>query len=479
MVAANERGEAAHPELPRSLGLWDLILLNVVAIVNLNIVPVTAASGFPSITLWIGALLLFFLPQGIAVAEFATRYPEEGGIYVWTRKLFGDTHGFVSGWCYWTNNVFYIPTLLLYLVGIAVYMGGPGAVGLADHRGFAFGLSMALLWGFTALNVRGLGVGKWVNNIGALGAIGATLVLLGVAAAAFARSGGQGLHALPGVSGLLPTLDEWRTASAFSVICFALVGLELASVMGDEVREPRRNIPRAALVGGLACGVLYLAATFSLLAAFPKDELSVIQGILQAFERLGSLAGVSLLIAPLAFILTLSISGATSAWLSGSARIPFVAGLDRYLPQALGRVHPKWRTPYVALVTHAALSSIFIAMSFIGAGVRDAYLTLLELAVVIQLVPFVYLYLGLVLVAGRPGGHYRRPLVLRIAGIAGLGATLMALATAFIPPASVESPLQYEIKMIVGSALFIGFAALLPRWRGPGHQGAAVTSARS
>jgi amino acid transporter len=479
MVAATETAEAARPELPRSLGLWDLILLNIVAVLNLNLVPVAAAGGFSSIPLWLGALLLFFLPQGIAVAEFATRYPEEGGIYLWTRKLFGDSHGFVSGWCYWTNNIFYIPTLLLYLVGIAVYIGGAGAVHLAEDRGFVFGLSMALLWIFTALNLRGLGVGKWVNNLGAVGAVGATLVLLAVAAAAFTRSGGQGLNALPGLAGLAPTLSEWRTVSSFGVICFGLVGLELASVMGDEVRDPRRNIPRAALAGGLACGILYLAATVSLLAALPPGELSVVQGILQAFERLGSLAGVALLIAPLAFILTLSIAGATSAWLSGSARIPFVAGLDRYLPEALGRVHPKWRTPYVALVTHAALSSVFIAMSFIGAGVRDAYLTLLQLAVVLQLVPFVYLYLGLLRIAGKPGGHYRNPLVLWLAGLAGLVATLLALATAFVPPTSVESPLQYEIKMIVGSAIFIGFAAALPRWRRAAHRAATVASGPS
>jgi amino acid transporter len=457
--------EATHPQLPRSLGLWDLILLNIVAVLNLNLVPVTASGGFPSLSLWVAALLLFFLPQGIAVAEFATRYPEEGGIYIWTRKVFGDSHGFVSGWCYWTNNVFYIPTLLLYLVGIAVYVGGPSAVHLADNRGFVFAFAMGLLWAFTALNVVGLGVGKWVNNLGGLGAVGATLILLGVGAAAFTRSGGQGLHALPGASALLPTLSEWRTVSAFSVICFGLVGLELGSVMGDEVRDPRRNIPRAALVGGLVCGILYLAATLSLLAALPPGELSVVQGILQAFERLGSLAGVALLIAPLALILSISISGATSAWLSGSARIPFVAGLDHYLPEALGRVHPKWRTPYVALITHAAASSVFIAMSFIGAGVRDAYLTLLELAVVLQLVPFVYLYLGLIRIAGTPGGHYENPLVLRIAGIAGLAATLLALATAFVPPATVASPWQYEVKMIVGAAIFVGFAALLPRWR--------------
>jgi amino acid transporter len=456
----------ARPELPRLLGLWDLILLSLVAVLNLNLVPVTATGGFPSLTFWLAALLCFFLPQGIAVTEFAVRYPDEGGIYLWTRKIFGDSHGFVSGWCYWTNNIFYIPTLLLYLVGIAVYVGGPGVVPLADNQTFVFIVAVALLWIFTVLNVLGLGVGKWVNNLGGAGAVGATLLLVIVGAAAVYRTGGQGLAELPAVSGFLPVWGDWSTVSAFSTICFGLVGLELASVMGDEIREPRRNVPKAVLLGGIACGVLYLAATLSLLLALPASELSVVQGILQAFQRLSGMAGVGLLLAPLALILTLSIAGATSAWLSGSARIPFVAGLDRYLPEALGRVHPRWRTPHVALLTHAAASTLFIAMSFAGrTGVRDAYLTLLQLAVVLQLVPFVYLYLALIRVAGQPGGHYHRRLVPQIAGVVGLAATLVALATAFVPPASVQSAVQYQIKMWLGTALFLGFAAVLPVWR--------------
>ena len=277
MDAAHERGEAAHPELPRSLGLRDLILLNIVAVLNLNLVPVTATGGpLRSLSGSRRSCCSSFL-KGLRWRSSRPDIPQEGGIYLWTRKLFGDTHGFVSGWCYWTNNIFYIPTLLLYLVGIAVYMGGPDALHLAENRGFVLAVAMTLLWAFTALNVCGLGVGKWVNNPGAVGAVGATLVLLGVAAAAFTRSGGQGLHALPGVSGLVPTLREWRTVSAFSVICFGLVGLELASVMGDEVKNPRVNIPRAALVGGLVCGILYLAATVSLLAALPPGELSVVR----------------------------------------------------------------------------------------------------------------------------------------------------------------------------------------------------------
>ena len=111
--------------LKRALGQWDLVLLFIVAVANLNVVPVVAANGPVTIWLWLLALLLFFWPQGLAVVELSHRYPQEGGIYLWTKKFFGDFHGFLSGWCYWTNNVFYIPTLLLIVVGISVYVGGP------------------------------------------------------------------------------------------------------------------------------------------------------------------------------------------------------------------------------------------------------------------------------------------------------------------------------------------------------------------
>ncbi len=448
-------------ELPRLLGLWDLVLLNVVAVVNLNLVPVAAGGGFPALTLWGLALALFFLPQGVAVAEFSARYPDEGGIYVWTRKLFGNFHGWLCGWCYWTNNIFYVPTLLLYLVGISVYVGGPELTRLGDNRLFVFVSALALLWFFTALNIRGLGVGKWVNNLGGIGATVAAAMLVTAGVLAFRHQGER-----PGLgrSDLLPGLDDWRTVSALSVICFGLVGLELGSVMGGEIREPRRNVPRAALLGGLACAALYLSATFALLLALPVNELSVIQGVLQAFERMADRAGLGGLLAPLALVLTISIAGATSAWLGGSARIPFVAGLDRYLPEALSRLHPRWRTPYVALLAHAAASTAFLSMSFIGVRVRDAYLTLLELAVVLQLIPFLYLYAGLIRVAGTPGGHYRGRAGVMLCGVAGLLTTFLALATAFVPSKSVESIWKFELKLALGVALFVGAAAALPRF---------------
>src|SRR3981189_639628 len=159
-VTTQPASGAETPHVRRVLGRFDLVLLFVVAVFNLNVVPSIAANGGVTVWLWIISLLLFFWPQGIAVIELAHRYPGEGGVYLWAKEVFGDFHGFLSGWCYWTNNMLYVPTVMLYFVGVSVYALGPGHAGLADNKNFALTASIALLAFLTVLNIIGLGEGK-------------------------------------------------------------------------------------------------------------------------------------------------------------------------------------------------------------------------------------------------------------------------------------------------------------------------------
>src|ERR1700747_3357611 len=174
--------EPNQPHLKRVLGRFDLVLLFVVAVFNLNVVPSMAANGGVTVLLWLISLLLFFWPQGIAVIELAHRYPGEGGVYLWAKEVFGDFHGFLSGWCYWTNNMMYVPTVMLYFVGVAVFALGPSHAALADNKAFTVTASLSLLALLVVLNIVGLGVGKWINNVGSIGTVvaGGLLIVLGL-----------------------------------------------------------------------------------------------------------------------------------------------------------------------------------------------------------------------------------------------------------------------------------------------------------
>ena len=448
--------EKEAPRLRRVLGRRDLVLLFVVAVFNLNVVPSIAANGGVTVWLWIISLVLFFWPQGIAVIELAQRYPGEGGVYLWAKKQFGDFHGFLSGWCYWTNNMMYVPTIMLYFVGVSVFAFGPGHQALGDNKIFALTASILLLAVLVVLNIIGLGVGKWINNVGAIGTFVAAAVLIGLGAIVWLRFG----TSITSADFQIPANPRF-VLNSFGVICFGLVGLELASVMGDEIDNPRKILPGAVAWGGVLSGLLYIGATLTLLIAVSKQDISVLQGIVQAVSHMASRVNANWIVAPFAFLLSVSIAGIGSAWLAGSARIPFVAGLDSYMPSWLGRVHPRYATPYAALIVHAIVSMILVVVNFTAAGVQETFQKLLSLAVVLQLIPFLYMFAALLKIAAQPSFikvQYNKP-TLFFAGASGLVTTTMGIALAFFPAVQITSIFSYEVWMFGGTLFFVGLAA--------------------
>ena len=455
MALSNQNQPDAQPHLIRALGRRDLVLLFVVAVFNLNVVPSIAANGGVTVWLWIISLLLFFWPQGVAVIELAHRYPGEGGVYLWAKEVFGDFHGFLSGWCYWTNNMLYVPTVMLYFVGVSVYVLGPGHQGLADNKVFASAASLTLLALLTLFNILGLGVGKWINNLGAIGTFIAAAVLIGLGFVIWSRFG----TTITRADFAVPANPKF-VLNSFGVICFGLVGLELASVMGDEIQDPRRTLPSAVALGGVLSGALYIGATLTLLIAVGKN-VNVLQGIVQAVTHMAERVGVGWISIPFAILLSLSIAGIGSAWMGGSARIPFVAGLDSYMPSWLGNVHPRYTTPYAALILQGIVSAVLVVLNFAGAGVQETFQKLLSLAVVLQLVPFVYMFAALVkfsVTESNPRGQYGRGAMF-VAGLSGLLTTSLGIALVFFPAQEITSIWQYELWMVGGTVFFIGLAA--------------------
>ncbi len=451
---ARSIGGAGGEHLHRVLGRRDLILLFIVAVANLNLVPPIAASGPTALWLWLFAFLLFFWPQGSAVTELSQKWPGEGGIYLWAKRSFGEGHGFLAGWTYWLTNVVYLPTVVLSCVGVGFYVLGPAARQLSDKPAVTGFTSILVIVFLMAINIRGLRLGKWVNNLGGIATAVGAAVLCGLAIL-IERHHASSLH----LAQLKPAALDWRVLTAFGTICYSLVGLDLASIMGGEIKDPKKNLPISILIGGLAAGAIYLGTTVSMLVAMPQQQIGVLAGILQAISIMSEQTQLTIVIAPLALLECLAILGTASAWFAGAARLPFVAGVDRYLPAQMGLLHPRYGTPYVSLIVFAIMSSLLILMSFLGVTVSEAYLTLLDLTVILQLLPSAYLFGSLLKHAWQAKDplHASRGYLLLNAGL-GLLATVIGVAVAFVPSHLVTSIWAFELKLLAGCLLVFGTA---------------------
>ena len=380
------------PSLIRSLGLRDLVLMNIAAIVGLRWLSNAAQIGPASLTLWLIALMIFLLPMALAVLELSSRLPAEGGLYVWTKSAFGDTHGFIAGWSYWVSNLVFLPTALLFGAGALAHVFAAGSPGLADSAVYNGAVCLAVLWLATLVNIAGLERAKWLQNIGAV----ATWL---VAAALLLAAGYSWWHfgsATPiTTASLVPDLSSLAAWSTLAGIAFAYVGLELGPILGGEIREPRKTIPRATLISCVVIALIYFAGTAALLLALPSAKIHLITGIPQALSAVGERVGLPLLGPAMALLLALGAFGSVAAWITGTARLPFVVGVDRYLPAAVSRLHPRFGTPHVALIAQAVLTSLILLAGLSGATIREAYVLLLDMTLILAFTPLLYLFAAL------------------------------------------------------------------------------------
>ena len=436
--------------LPRVMRLPDVVLFNVTAIVGLRWLTTASQFGPASLLLWLLAMVIFFLPSARVVRELTDLDPRAGGMYRWVTRAFGPRHGFVAGWGYWVNNLFYYPSLLVSTAAIAAYAAGPRGVHWGDNPWFVGALALGGLWVAVGLNVVGLRIGKWLQNIGGYCTYLPALAFVLLAVWALVTRG-SATHFTTRT--LVPDHFDFQLVNFFATMTFAFAGLELAPSLGDEVRDPVATLRRGVLVSGVVIVAIYLLGTLAMLVALPSDTISITNGMPQAVaalvQRIGA-PGLAPAAAVIAILLAVSNVGGVGAWLTGSARLPYAAGLDRALPAAFGRVHPTWRTPHIALLFQGALATIFIIAGLSGASVRDAYVTLTSTTIILFFIPYVYIFAAYLKL------RRDRTLAGTLAGWVGMGAVLLSIGVSLVPPA-VERPVSFELKVVGG---VIGFMAL-------------------
>jgi len=456
--------------LKRALGLRDVVLLFVTTGTNLQWVAAAGAAGPSALTIWVLGAFAMFIPLAACVIEMTSRHPEEGGLYVWSRTAFGPFAGFITGWTYWCSNLPYFPGLLYFAAGNLLFVGGERMRALSTSGAYFIGFSLFGLALATLLNVFGLELGKWLNNIGGITRWLATLVLIGIGGTAWILLG----PATPITARSLVPALSLRDLVFFSAIAFAWTGPETASFMGDEIQEPRRTLPRALMMAAPMIAAIYLLGTLSVLVALPAGEVTGLQGIMQAVERAAARLSLEWVTPVAAVLMTVTALGSVGAWLEAVARIPFAAGLDRSLPAAFGRLHPRWGTPVNALLTQALLTVVFVVAGQAGTSVRGAYQVMVSMTFLVTFIPFLFTFAAAIKLATEPpgpGGWRVKRRVLVPLAIIGLVTTACSIVLAALPPPGEPDKALAVAKVVGGTLVILGagvVAYVLGRRRRPG-----------
>jgi amino acid transporter len=463
--------------LRKELGFTDVLLFNIAAVLGPRWIAAAAHNGQSSISLWILASLFFFVPTALVIVELSTRYPTEGGLYVWAKEAFGDFHGFMAGWCYWIYSIFYFPGLLLASVAMSVYIAGPRYAWMANNVSYQVGASLLLLAIAVGFNIVGLNIGKWLQNAGGVGTYLPLVMLVGLAFAVWMKSGSVtafSFHAsLPDFK--LDTLNFW------SQIAFAFTGLELVCTMSEEIKDPRKTLPRAILFSGLLIAIIYVLGTVGALVMMPADSVDPRNGVFQALGSGSQMMGIAWFGMLAAILVTVGNAGGVGSTVAGVARIPFVAGIDRYLPAAFGKIHPRWRTPHVSILAQAGLSAAVLLLFQANESIKGAYQALIDAAIILYFLPFLYMYAAVIRLAYKEDREANKAAVLVPGGragvwfVAGLAfvVTFVAILFSIIPTADVANKMGFELK-VLGSTLGALVVGLALYWRGARGKKAAV-----
>lgn len=459
----------AKSQLRRAMGFWDVLLFNIAAVLGPRWIAAAAHNGTSSISLWVLAAVLFFLPTALIIIELSSRYPAEGGLYVWSKEAFGDFHGFVAGWAYWIYTFFYFPGLLTASVAMSVYIGGPKWEYLTNNKSYLFWASLALLAVPVILNLIGLDVGKWLQNAGGVATYVPLLMLVGIAGYLWMHHGSITHFSWKSA---LPTWN-WDTVNFWSNIAFAFTGMELVAALSEEVREPRKTFPRAIAASAVLIAAIYIVATIALLMILPAETVDPRAGVFQSITSGSTLLGIAWFGIVAALLVTIGNAGGVGATVAGVARVPFVAGIDHYLPSYFGKIHPRWKTPYISILIQAGISALVLGLAQIKSNPKEAYQSLVDIATILYFVPFLYMYACFIKLSYRqdrrtdsssvlvPGGKFGVWVLGLLAFIITLGSMILAM----IPTSDVENKAGFVMKIVGSTIVSIGIGLLL-YWRG-------------
>ena len=464
MTTALDRSEQEverhSASLRKPLGLFDLALTQILFVVGSSWVGAAAKLGQAHLFFWLLAIVLFYIPQAAVVIFLNRRMPLEGGLYQWAKLGFNEFAGFMVAWNLWLLSVTVIALGGMFVTTNISYALGPGAAWMPNAKWCVALVSLILVGGLAWTAVRGLSLGKWVHNIGAFAMLAVYGALIALPFLALFR--GDLSHYRP-LAIAAPTMSLFYCFNIFSKLAVgALSGFEYVAILAGETRSPARDIGRSVSIAAPVIALAFILGTSSVLAFVGNNPIDLIGPVPQTL-RLGlqwsPIAGV---IASLGILLmTVRSISATSVHLTGSSRLPMVAGWDRLLPAWFSYLHPRYRTPVNAVLFVAGLTLAIAISSQIGAGIQEAFQLVDNAANVFY--GTVYVMLFAIPLVGAQSIRSSASLWLRVAAFSGAIVSLVAIFFTVYPIIDVPSPMVFGAKIIavaiiadaIGIAIFV------------------------
>src|SRR6266403_4534816 len=412
---AEQNVETRSESLKKPLGLFDLVLTQILFVVGSTWVGAAAKLGQAHLFFWLLAILLSYIPQAAVVIYLSNRMPLEGGIYQWAKLGFNEFAGFMVAWNLWLLSITVIALGGMFTTTNISYAIGPGAAWMPESKWCVSLISAALVVGLGWACVRGLSLGKWVHNVGALAmlVVYSSLILLPLVGLARGE-----LKSYQPLQLALPTMSIFYCFNIFTKLAVgALSGFEYVAILAGETRSPARDIGRSVLIASPVIALAFILGTSSVLAFVGNDQIDLIGPVpqtlrlgLRSFPIAGVIASVAIL------LMTTRTISSTSVHVTGSSRLPMVAGWDRLLPGWFSRLHPRYRTPINSIFFVGTITLVIAIASQIGAGIQEAFQLVDNAANVFY--GIVYLVLFAIPIAGASAVRSARPW-LRLAAICG------------------------------------------------------------
>src|SRR5262249_27388068 len=462
---AEHEVEQRSVALKKPLALRDLVLTQILFVVGSSWVGAAAKLGQAQLFFWLLAILLFYIPQAVVVMYLSNRIPLEGGIYQWAKLGFNEFAGFIVAWNLWLLSITVIALGGMFTTTNISYALGANFAWMPNSKWSVSLISSALVGGLGWACVRGLSLGKWLHNFGAFAMFLVYGALILLPFLGLARGELKSYHPLELA---LPTVSIFYCFNIFSKLAAgALSGFEYVAILAGETRSPARDIGRSVLIASPIIAVMFILGTSSVLAYVGEKPIDLIGPVpqtlrlgLHSFPIAGAIASAGIL------LMTIRTISSTSVHVTGSSRLPMVAGWDQLLPNWFSRLHPRYKTPINSIVFVGATTLVIAISSQIGAGIQEAFQLVDNAANVFY--GIVYFTMFVIPVFGAAAIRSSAPIWLRIAAICGALVSLSAIFFTVYPIIDVPSPLSFAVKIITVTAIAnaIGVAIYLVGKRG-------------